>query len=132
MSEGRGRGSHFFVSLPLDVQVQGEPVSAESESPLGENPRNVRALIVDDNIDAAASLGLLLDLGGHTTCIVHSGPDVLRVVREFKPDVVLLDIGMPGMDGYEVARNLCISYAAVCRPGPLGEIDPHYRFSVWL
>jgi CheY-like chemotaxis protein len=66
----------------------------------------VRALIVDDNVDAAASLGLLLDLGGHTTYIVHNGPEALKVVAEFKPDVVLLDVGMPGMDGYEVARAL--------------------------
>ena len=66
----------------------------------------MRALIVDDNVDAAASLGLLLDLGGHTTYIVHNGPEALKVVAEFKPDVVLLDVGMPGMDGYEVARAL--------------------------
>jgi PAS domain S-box-containing protein len=105
-SEGRGRGSHFVVSLPLGEPVRGEAAPAESVSPQPELPGKVRALIVDDNTDAAASLGLLLDLGGHTTCIVHNGPDALKVVAEFKPDVVLLDIGMPGMDGYEVARAL--------------------------
>jgi signal transduction histidine kinase/ActR/RegA family two-component response regulator len=105
-SEGRGRGSHFLVSLPLDEPAQNEAASAESTAPQAEPRGKVRALIVDDNIDAAASLGLLLELGGHATCIVHNGPDALKVVREFKPDVVLLDIGMPGMDGYEVARAL--------------------------
>jgi PAS domain S-box-containing protein len=105
-SEGRGRGSHFVVSLPLGEPARGEAAPAESVSPQPELPGKVRALIVDDNTDAAASLGLLLDLGGHTTCIVHNGPDALKVVAEFKPDVVLLDIGMPGMDGYEVARAL--------------------------
>jgi len=105
-SEGRGRGSHFLVSLPIEEVVQREAASSEGKSPQAKTPGKVRALIVDDNIDAAASLGLLLDLGGHTTCIVHNGPDALKVVREFKPDVVLLDIGMPGMDGYEVARAL--------------------------
>jgi PAS domain S-box-containing protein len=105
-SEGRGRGSHFVVSLPLDEPVRGEAAAPESAPVQAEIRGEVRALIVDDNIDAAASLGLLLDLGGHTTCIVHNGPEALKVVTEFKPDVVLLDIGMPGMDGYEVARAL--------------------------
>ena len=107
-SEGPGRGSHFLISLPLNepVHVQGPAPRAEDASPQADNRGKVRALIVDDNIDAAASLGLLLDLGGHTTRIVHNGPDALNVVGEFRPDVVLLDIGMPGMDGYQVARAL--------------------------
>jgi CheY-like chemotaxis protein len=105
-SEGRGRGSHFVVSLPLGEPVRGEPAAAESVSPQVEIRGKVRALIVDVNIDAAASLGLLLDLRGHTTYIVHNGPDALKVVAELKPDVVPLDIGIPGMDGYEVARAL--------------------------
>ena len=60
----------------------------------------IRALIVDDNVDAAASLSLLLQLGGHAICIAHNGADALKLAPEFKPDVVLLDIGMQGMDGY--------------------------------
>jgi PAS domain S-box-containing protein len=104
-SEGRGRGSHFLISLPLEP-VQSAAPSVEHALPQTATRGKVRALIVDDNIDAAASLGLLLDLGGHTTRIVHSGPDALNVVEEFQPDVVLLDIGMPGMDGYQVARAL--------------------------
>jgi hypothetical protein len=63
----------FVVSLPLGEPVRGEPAAAESVSPQAEIRGKVRALIVDDNIDAAASLGLLLDLRGHTTYIVHNG-----------------------------------------------------------
>ena len=105
-SDGPGRGSHFVVSLPFEKPVQSAAAIARNTAPQADALVKVRALIVDDNVDAAASLGLLLDLEGHTTCIVHSGPDALKVVRQFKPDVVLLDIGMPGMDGYEVAQAL--------------------------
>ena len=106
-SEGPGRGSHFLITLPLDERWQSEAAAGTHAIPVTSDVRcKVCALIVDDNIDAAASLGLLLELGGHTTHIVHSGPEALKVVREVKPDVVLLDIGMPGMDGYEVARTL--------------------------
>ena len=66
----------------------------------------MRVLLVDDNVDAAASLSLLLQLGGHSTAIAHSGPEALRVVAEFKPEIVLLDLGLPGMNGYEVARAM--------------------------
>ena len=65
-----------------------------------------RVLIVDDNSDAAATLEILLKSLGHQTRVVHTGPDALDAAPEFKPDVVLLDIGLPGIDGYEVARRL--------------------------
>lgn len=106
VSEGLGRGSHFLVTLPLADPAPTKSATAETVASSGNARSEVRALIVDDNVDAAASLSLLLQLGGHTTCIAHNGQDALRVVREFKPDIVLLDIGLPGMDGYEVARAL--------------------------
>jgi CheY-like chemotaxis protein len=62
--------------------------------------------VVDDNLDAANTLHLLLQSLGHETRIAHDGPTALAVADEFRPDVVLLDIGMPGMSGYEVARHL--------------------------
>jgi CheY-like chemotaxis protein len=65
-----------------------------------------RVLVVDDNADAASTLGQLLKSLGHETRVVHDGPAALVAAAEFRPDVVLLDIGMPGMDGYEVARRL--------------------------
>lgn len=102
-SEGIGRGSHFIVTLPLaDAAV---PDTAQTLPPRGA-PRSVRALIVDDNVDAAASLSLLLQLGGHITRLAHDGREALDLVREFKPDIVLLDIGLPGINGYEVARAI--------------------------
>jgi CheY-like chemotaxis protein len=63
-------------------------------------------LVVDDNVDAADSLALLLRIGGHEVRACHDGPAALALVDEFAPDLVLLDIGLPGMDGYEVARRL--------------------------
>ena len=104
-SEGRGKGSHFLITLPL-----AEPKTVEhapEDLPPPEAARGaVRVLLVDDNVDAAASLSLLLQLGGHTTQVAHSGIEALRLVAEFKPEIVLLDLGLPGMDGYEVARTI--------------------------
>ncbi len=65
-----------------------------------------RVLIVDDNEDAANSLALILKLSGHETAPVYSAPEALERAAAFKPDVVLLDIGLPGMDGYEVAQKM--------------------------
>jgi two-component system CheB/CheR fusion protein len=65
-----------------------------------------RVLIVDDNEDAANSLAMILKLGGHETASVYTAVDALRRAADFKPDVVLLDIGLPGMDGYEVAQKM--------------------------
>jgi CheY-like chemotaxis protein len=63
-------------------------------------------LVVDDNVDAADSLAVLLRLQGHEVRVAHSGPAALAMVGDFQPDLVFLDIGMPGMDGYEVARRM--------------------------
>jgi CheY-like chemotaxis protein len=103
-SEGLGRGSHFLITLPLSDLEDEESMAAASERSEQKIRGSVRALIVDDNIDAAATLSLLLQLAGHTTCLAHDGPEALKAATEFKPDVVLLDLGLPGMDGYEVAR----------------------------
>jgi CheY-like chemotaxis protein len=65
-----------------------------------------RVLIVDDNEDAANSLAMILELGGHATASVYTAADALRRAAAFRPDIVLLDIGLPGMDGYEVAQKL--------------------------
>jgi CheY-like chemotaxis protein len=77
----------------------------KSEKP-ARNTTLHRALIVDDDVDAAATLSLLLRLGGHTTAIAHDGMEALKVAAEIKPDVVLLDLGLPGVNGYEVARTI--------------------------
>jgi CheY-like chemotaxis protein/anti-sigma regulatory factor (Ser/Thr protein kinase) len=103
-SEGEDRGSEFTLRLPL---VEEEPV----REPPAPRPRNgqmtaKRVLVVDDNADAAASLSLLLRSLGHETMTVHDGREAVQAAAQFNPDIVLLDIGMPGMDGYEVARRL--------------------------
>jgi PAS domain S-box-containing protein len=104
-SEGLGHGSHFVVTLPLAESTSGD--FSTSTPHRGSNaPQAVRALIVDDNVDAAQSLSLLLNLEGHTTSIANTGNEALDKVTEFNPDIVLLDIGLPGMNGYDVARAI--------------------------
>ena len=107
-SEGADKGSEFTLRIPLlvipplsvDERAQAAPRTAVSQS----IPQ--RVLIVDDNVDVAATLNLLLKSLGHETCVVHDGVSALNMAVEFHPDVVLLDIGLPGLDGYEVARRL--------------------------
>jgi PAS domain S-box-containing protein len=105
-SEGPGKGSEFTVSLPRLTLEQGEASgpTGEFELPTGMAPRSI--LVVDDNIDAAASMAMLLRLAGHAVTIAHEGNAALESASRQAPDVLLLDIGLPGMDGYEVARHL--------------------------
>lgn len=105
-SEGLGKGSHFLIRLPLPEGAPEIAPAAKNEAAREDSPNPVRALIVDDNIDAAVTLSLLLQLGGHVTFLAHDGPDALKAAADFKPDIALLDLGLPGMDGYEVARAL--------------------------
>src|SRR5439155_229746 len=65
-----------------------------------------RVLVVDDNLDTAESSSLLLEIEGHDVRVAHTGPEAIEIARSFAPDVILLDIGLPGMDGYAVARVL--------------------------
>jgi PAS domain S-box-containing protein len=105
VSEGEGKGSEFTLRMPLS-EPAGNPVPSAS-GPGREPPQQARrVLVVDDNVDAARTLGELLTTLGHETRVVHDGPSALAMADAFRPDVVLLDIGMPGMDGYEVARRL--------------------------
>jgi len=98
-SAGPGQGSEFVVRLPLDVaQAVPAAVPAAAES----RPR--RVLIIEDNVDAADSLREVLELNGHEVEAASTGPGGLEKAHRFKPDVLLCDIGLPGMDGYAVAR----------------------------
>ena len=106
-SEGPGRGACFTLELPL----AGAPAAAkEKQSGDGDLTRR-RVLIVDDNEDAADSLGMLLEPFTSKVRIARSGREALSIFEEFDPAVVLLDIGMPDMDGYEVARAIRRRYA---------------------
>ncbi len=105
-SPGRGQGSEFQVRLPLLPAPTALPVSGASEPALPP-VRSRRVLVVDDNQDAAESLALMLELEGHQVWRAHDGAAALECAQVFPPEVVLLDIGLPGgMDGYEVARRL--------------------------
>jgi PAS domain S-box-containing protein len=103
-SEGEGKGSEFVVRLPLSAAAAAARDEA-AQSP-GEVTLARRVLVVDDNVDAAATLDLLLRSLGHETRVAHDGAAALEIAVQFRPEVVLLDIGMPGLDGYEVARRL--------------------------
>lgn len=104
-SNGCERGSEFVVRLPLageaEVIDEEEDCGPDDDQPTAP----LRILVVDDNVDAAKMTAILLSASGHELRMVHSGPAALDVSREFHPQVVLLDIGLPGMDGYEVARR---------------------------
>ena len=104
-SEGANRGSEFTLRMPLAAPRQATAAPEQDKSARRPGvPR--RVLVVDDNTDAAAMLDLLLRSLGHETRVAHEGGEALRAAEEFRPDIVLLDIGMPGLDGYEVARRL--------------------------
>lgn len=104
-SPGPGLGSTFVLQLPLS---EGVPQKSGAVLPAAAHAGSVtlRILIVDDNVDAADSLAMLLNLGGHDVCLAHDGTTALATAREQRPDVILLDIGLPGLNGYEVAAEL--------------------------
>jgi CheY-like chemotaxis protein len=103
-SHGTNQGSTFLVRLPR-VQ-QGIREAEAIPSPSAEAAVSKRVLIADDNLDAAESLQLWLQLAGHDVQIAGNGVTALRVAEEFKPDVALLDLGMPGLSGFDVARRI--------------------------
>lgn len=103
-SEGLGRGSTFRVVLPRQpLPVTGVEPHAGASLPVSGARR---ILVVDDNHDIAESLAMFLELDGHTVRLAHSGAEAESMAAEFAPDVALLDVGMPGMDGYQLARRL--------------------------
>ncbi len=105
-SDGCDRGSEFVVRLPYVPPQADQPRDTPPKASTGEELAPSRILVVDDNVDAATTLGMLLRLGGHEVLLSHDGPAALEAARSFVPDVVLLDIGLPGLDGYGVARVL--------------------------
>jgi PAS domain S-box-containing protein len=105
-SEGPGRGSEFVVRLPLLVEPRAATPSADARAPrLRPAPRH-RVLVVDDNRDSADSLATLLRLVGNDVRTAYDGRQALEVAAQYQPEMVLLDIGLPGLNGYEVARQL--------------------------
>jgi two-component system CheB/CheR fusion protein len=101
-SAGIGRGAEFSVRLPLI------PDPAKAAPPAAELPRGPkrRVVVIEDNVDAADSLRVVLALQGDDVQVAYDGPAGLALAREARPDVVICDLGLPGMDGYEVARAI--------------------------
>lgn len=106
-SEGPGKGSEFVVRLPA---LREAPRQMPSDSDEGDRPAPVsasrRILVVDDNVDAAESIAVLLGLWGYEVQLAHNGPEALRAAEKYQPEVIVLDIGLPEMSGYEVAQRL--------------------------
>lgn len=102
-SAGPGHGTAIVVTLPL---VAAPPLDRAAAPVEWAQQLSLHVLVVDDNVDAADSLATLLEMQGHRTRTANDGPHALDHCRASRPDVVLLDIGLPGMDGYEVARRL--------------------------
>jgi PAS domain S-box-containing protein len=107
-SGGRGQGSTFTLRLPLRPGTPHAlaPAPAAGIQQPGQAGVPLRVLVVDDNVDAAESVVALLDVLGHVTTAAHDGVQALEAASEFRPDLVFLDIGLPGMSGYEVARRI--------------------------
>lgn len=105
-SKGPGCGSEFIVRLPMTAEADPVQSAAQATAPEVRGPPGGRVLVVDDNRDAAESLGLLLQLMGCIVRVAYAGAEALSIARSFEPDTAFLDIGMPRMDGYQLARRL--------------------------
>jgi len=104
-SEGTGKGSEFIVRLPA-LTLPAKTLSGVEALADGRVQVRRRILVVDDNFDSAESMAMLLKLSGHDVAIAHDGMEALTLAQEFLPDVALLDLGMPKLDGYEAARSI--------------------------
>jgi PAS domain S-box-containing protein len=100
-SNGPGQGAEFVIRVPVETQAARRLFA---DRPASDHPPSRRILIIEDNADAADSLREMLELGDHRVEVAYSGPEGIQKAMRFGPDVVFCDIGLPGMDGYEVAR----------------------------
>jgi len=102
-SAGLGTGSEFVVRLPTPGDQRREGPQTASIPPREPDTISRRLLVTDDNIDGAETLAVVLRLAGHDVRVATSGFDTLEIAAVFRPDVIFLDVGMPGMDGYQTA-----------------------------
>jgi signal transduction histidine kinase/DNA-binding response OmpR family regulator len=105
-SEGLAKGSEFLVRLPLATAEVTVASPAPTAEPVTAKQQSLRVMLVDDNADAAEMLGTALELSGYTVRTAPDGPSALKLASEVALDVAILDIGLPGMDGYDLARRL--------------------------
>ena len=106
MSDGLDQGSHIEICLPLADEVSSDNIDSNESNISTAIVTPIRLLIVDDNVDTADSLALLLQLKGHETAAVYNARDAIEAVKNFSADIILLDIGLPDMSGYDLAREL--------------------------
>ncbi|HEX4512289.1 MAG TPA: ATP-binding protein, partial [Polyangiaceae bacterium] len=111
-SPGLGRGSEFVVRLPFSDTVAIARHTTSSITPSSPTSQT-RVLVVDDNVDAAEMLSLALESSGYVTRVAHDGLEALRIADEFGPALAVLDIGLPVMDGYELARRLKVRHPRI-------------------
>jgi CheY-like chemotaxis protein/two-component sensor histidine kinase len=104
-SEGPGTGSVFSVRLPLIKAASGEAAARHPDAE-ASTPTRRRILVADDNVDAAATLALLLEMQGHETCTAMDGGQAVEVAATFRPDIIFMDVGMPRVDGLEATRRI--------------------------
>ena len=105
-SAGPNQGSEFSLRLPAALSPAALALDSPKTGPEPGSARGLRALVVDDNEDTADAMGKLLRFSGYTVQVAYNGPDAIASAQEHGPEVVILDIGLPGMDGYEVATRL--------------------------
>lgn len=104
-SDGSGSGSEFIITLPVLVDVPGTPSTHENIA-LASFKSSLRVLIVDDNLDGAQSLAMMLKMMGNDTRVAHDGQAGVEAAERFRPQVILLDIGLPKLNGYEACRRI--------------------------
>jgi CheY-like chemotaxis protein len=105
-SAGLGTGSEFVMSLPRSLVVETSDSNATEFNGDSSTSSARRVLLADDNRDGAESLSMLLELAGHEVHLAHSGAEALELANQVRPDVAVLDIGMPELSGYEVAKRI--------------------------
>jgi PAS domain S-box-containing protein len=104
-SAGPGKGSEFTIRLPVLPAHAGQEAKAPAPGPV-QTPERLRVLVVDDNVDAAESLAMVLRFLKQDVQVAHDGPSALEAARTYRPDFIILDIGLPGLSGHDVAREL--------------------------
>ena len=105
-SAGANAGSVFTVRLPLAAAEAASAPAPDPDLPAQDGAAGLKVLVVDDNVDAAVTLSMILDISGHTAQVAHDGYQALAMAQAFRPRVAFLDIGMPGMSGYDTARAM--------------------------
>lgn len=118
-SDGPGRGSRFVVSLPATAAVAAGDASTPAMPPPETMPQGLKLVVADDNRDAAESLAELLSLDGHEVRVVHDGQQAVDAARAWRPDALLLDIGMPRLDGLQAASRIRAASSAAGESAPL-------------